>query len=498
MGAAQVELPVFALAAATSLGASWVLASRIDRLGGRLGLSEGLVGVVAALAADSPEITAAIAAFGHRQGTVGAGVVLGSNVFNLAALLGLSALIAGRIRLHRRVVLFSGAVATWVSATTVLVAFGWLSAPAGLVLVGAVLVPYVAALGMGRDRLRRLPLPEGPTDWLVRAVTEEEEELAEGQPARALRVSDLWATAVALPVVIGASVVMERAVSSLGHRYGVPDLVVGALVLAGVTSLPNAVTASYLARRDRGSAVLSTALNSNALNVAVGWLLPASVTGLVLHSGGGALAALFCLGLTVGSLALAYACRGLDRRAALVIIGTYLVFAGTVLISVGVAILWVGLGLLLGAAVPAMWSLDRSRRGAAQGPRPRPRTSASPAPAARGRGHPTLVPGWSVSRISMLGVACAAVVAGVDAALGSRVLLLGLVSVAPCCVLLTGRWRPTALAGLWAVALALALGLPDGIWATSTHAAFLGSVAVVAVTATTASWVIERRRCISP
>ena len=46
-------------------------------------------------------------------------------------------------------------------------------------------------------------------------------------------------------------------------------------MLAVVTSLPNAVTAVYLARRGRGAAVPSTALNSNAINVTA-WLDSAS------------------------------------------------------------------------------------------------------------------------------------------------------------------------------------------------------------------------------
>ncbi|MGH3255230.1 MAG: hypothetical protein ACRDOU_07430, partial [Streptosporangiaceae bacterium] len=63
-------------------------------------------------------------------------------------------------------------------------------------------------------------------------------------------------------------------------RYAVPEIVIGGLVLAAVTSLPNAVAAVYLAARGRGAATLSTALNSNTLNVAAGLLLPAAVIGL--------------------------------------------------------------------------------------------------------------------------------------------------------------------------------------------------------------------------
>src|ERR1039457_2005618 len=81
----------FVVGALVSLGTSWVLVSRLERVGERLGLSEALLGLLAALAADTPEITAAVTALTHHQLAVGSGVVIGSNAFNLAALLGLGA-----------------------------------------------------------------------------------------------------------------------------------------------------------------------------------------------------------------------------------------------------------------------------------------------------------------------------------------------------------------------------------------------------------------------
>jgi Na+/proline symporter len=74
--------------------------------------------------------------------------VIGSNAFNLAALLGLGALVAGRIGLHRRVVWLSGSVAVWVATGCLLAVLGPLSPLAGLLLVAAVLVAYVALLGL--------------------------------------------------------------------------------------------------------------------------------------------------------------------------------------------------------------------------------------------------------------------------------------------------------------------------------------------------------------
>jgi Ca2+/Na+ antiporter len=77
---------------------------------------------------------------------------------------------------------------------------------------------------------------------------------------------------LALIVVLAASTVMERIAATLGTRFAIPEIITGGLVLAAVTSLPNAVAAVFLARRGQAAATLSEALNSNTLNVLAGLL----------------------------------------------------------------------------------------------------------------------------------------------------------------------------------------------------------------------------------
>src|SRR5438552_13675165 len=119
---APVALLLLAAAFAVTVAASVVLARELDRIGERLGFSEALLGMVTALGADAPEIASAVAAVvaGHQD--TGVGVVVGSNVFNLAALLGVSALIAGPVRIHRHGLLLNGGVAVVVAISGALVA----------------------------------------------------------------------------------------------------------------------------------------------------------------------------------------------------------------------------------------------------------------------------------------------------------------------------------------------------------------------------------------
>ena len=281
---------------------------------------------------------------------------------------------------------------------------------------------------------------------------------------------------------------MEVTATALGRRYAVADIITGGLVLAVVTSLPNAVTAVYLARRGRGAAVLSTALNSNAINVMAGLLIPAVLAGLGPRSGPGTLVAAWYAGLTVLALALAYRGRGLGRMSGAVIIAGYLAFVAALVISVAqggvrpatavfpAAIIGAAGALLL--TWPARW-----------------RPGGRPATGARdGRWREeSLLPGWSIGRLWKLSLILITVIAACDAASGPHLILIGVLIVGPCCALLTARWALTAAASGFALVLGVLLGVPDRIFATLTQYAFLTAVAAAGAAATIGAAVLQRQ-----
>ena len=86
-------------------------------------------------------------------------------------------------------------------------------------------------------------------------------------------------------VVVGASIVMERSASELGAHHGVAPIVVGALVLAACDEPAQRRRRRSTSRRGRGAAVLSTSLNSNAINVLAGLLIPTTIIGIGAPSG---------------------------------------------------------------------------------------------------------------------------------------------------------------------------------------------------------------------
>src|ERR1700746_1583493 len=136
-------IPVFVASIALMLAAAAVFAQRLAHVGLRLGLPEALLGLLTALAADAPEISSAISALVQHQHAVAVGVVVGSNAFHLAALLGRSAIVAARGRARHETLELEGFVGLWLLAVLLAVVAGWVGATVGAVLVAVVVVPYV-------------------------------------------------------------------------------------------------------------------------------------------------------------------------------------------------------------------------------------------------------------------------------------------------------------------------------------------------------------------
>ncbi|HEY5261682.1 MAG TPA: sulfotransferase [Solirubrobacteraceae bacterium] len=119
-----------------------------------------------------------------------------------------------------------------------------------------------------------------------------------------------------------------------------------------------------------------------------------------------------------------------------------------------------------------------------------------PEPARRAASRSTgadlsLFGGLSIAQISWFALILCSVVAVTDA-LDSRVILIPLLVTGPLCGLLTGRWTRTAIAGIWAVVLAVLLCVPDEIWGTSTQLSYLGTVVAAALLSTSAATAIEK------
>ena len=313
-----LTIPAFVASLVVTLGAAGFFARRLDRVGGRLGLPEAVLGLLTALAADGPELTSAIVALAKGAGVVSLGVLLGSNVFNLAAMVGLSALLAGRVRLRRDALVLEGGVGLLVLLLTAGLVLGFLSPVLAAVVLTCVLGPYVVLLFRGSSSAVHLSTLHS----------------AERQPAE--HAGPLWRLAVLIPVdvaliVLGSTAMVECALSLSDHWHWSRSLV-GVLVLGPLTSLPNAFTAVRLGLADRGAALVSETTNSNTVNLFAGVVLPALFVSVARATTGVKLELGWLLVMTVVTLLLLASRRGLSRLGGVALIAFYIAFVAAELV----------------------------------------------------------------------------------------------------------------------------------------------------------------------
>ena len=301
MAGGILTLGGFAVGLTVTLAASELLARGLTAAGSRLGFSEGLIGLLAALGADSPELSSAVIAILAGAGQVGVGVVVGSNLFNLAALLGLSAIVVGGVRVRRGPLAVDGGVGLVVMlATTAMVAE--LASPGAVALI---VLPVSAAYTVALAASPRLAEPPEAT------------------------TQHSWTPVLLLPIalvgVVGGSFAMVHAALAAAPALHISDAVLGTIVLAALTSLPNLWVALHFARRDRGTALFSAAMNSNTINLVGGLIIPALLVGVGISRGSLADFA-WLLDLTLLAVLAPLLRRRLTRVTGGAIIGLYLVF----------------------------------------------------------------------------------------------------------------------------------------------------------------------------
>lgn len=208
----------------------------------------------------APEFASSALAGLRGQTGIAVGNVLGSNLFNIAFILGLTAVIRPVVvRLEQvRVEVFvtiAVAVIPFIALGTDYRFDRWFG---GLLLVG--LGAYVA---WGFRRARTHPEPEAPE-----AETELERELALQRPA--MLATPMGAALLALAglavLLLGAHLLVESA-SDLARRWGLSELIIGMTIVAAGTSAPELVTAIVATRRGQPDLVVGNILGSNIFNV---------------------------------------------------------------------------------------------------------------------------------------------------------------------------------------------------------------------------------------
>jgi cation:H+ antiporter len=212
---------------------------------------------VVAFGTSTPELVVSCLSAWNGQPDMAIGNVVGSNIFNILLILGLSAIIVP-LSVNQQLVRFD--VPLMIGLSILVLLFGLdsnLSRIDGLILVAG-LFAYVAAAIVQSRR----------ANLAIKAEYEAEfggDPQTERQPSRVML--DLVFLIAGLGMLIGGSHLFLDAGVTIARFFGVSELVIGLTLVAVGTSLPEAATSLMAAYRGERDIAVGNAVGSNIFNI---------------------------------------------------------------------------------------------------------------------------------------------------------------------------------------------------------------------------------------
>lgn len=278
-----------------------------SRLAARYGIPPLIIGLtIVAFGTSSPELVVSMTAAVKGANDVAIGNVVGSNIFNIAVILGLTALIRPptvHLDLIRREIPFLLAVSLLGFG---LVSFGNVSRLAGIFLFLGFCSYVVFSIFVARHQ----PLDGGiaPPDTAPMPVWF----------CGVLIVAGLGILVLGSHIFVGGAVATARS-------FGVSEAVIGLTIVAAGTSLPELATSIVAAIRKESDVAIGNIVGSNLFNILGILGLTASVQPLKVV-GVGVSDAGFMVGISILLLPFAFSQRSISRGEGAVLLGLYGVY----------------------------------------------------------------------------------------------------------------------------------------------------------------------------
>jgi cation:H+ antiporter len=241
--------------AVLGLGAE-LLVRGASRLALRFGVSPLVIGLtVVAFGTSSPELAVSVQSGLGGQADIAVGNVVGSNIFNVLAVLGLSALIAPLVVRHQ-LVRFEVPLVIGLSALTLLLALdGRIGLLDGLLLVGGLIAYTLLVIRQSRRESSAL-------------MAEYEQEF--GTPdagwLAGLPVQIAFVLSGLGLLVLGATWLVDSAVS-IARALDISEAVIGLTIVAAGTSFPELATSVVAAIRGEGDIAVGNVVGSSIFNL---------------------------------------------------------------------------------------------------------------------------------------------------------------------------------------------------------------------------------------
>jgi cation:H+ antiporter len=264
---------VFVISLLLAVGASAWFTRRLETIGDLFDLSPGLLSLLGALGANIPNYVSSFVAAASGQCMVGLGIILGSNIYNMAIILGISTFAAVLVKaMPCRAFAAKDVRAVAASTLAIMLTTLPLSIPVSVVLLTTNLLSLGLFCVLAFHALPRVPHGH-PARETPTALINEADPLLSGKRRMAATCS-LGEAVLALVLALGGVIVMVQTGQAFAVDIHLSQAILGLVVLAVATSLPNTVVAFTLARTDRASACVEEVLSSNSINATLGIALP--------------------------------------------------------------------------------------------------------------------------------------------------------------------------------------------------------------------------------
>ncbi|MDA0256891.1 MAG: calcium/sodium antiporter [Chloroflexi bacterium] len=251
------DLVLTAVGLGILLAGAWLLVRSAALLAVAFGLSPVIVGAtVVAFGTSAPEFVVSLAAGIDGRGGLAVGNVLGSNVTNVALVLGLAAVVRP-MAVHPRLLRWEMPVlAAATGAVLVLGAGGSLGHVAGAALFVGLVAFIVLSLRLQPDVAAAIAGEEVP----------EVPEVPEALTARAIALEVALLVGGIVALAVGSEMAVRGAIG-VAERVGMSEVAIGVTVVAVGTSLPEVLTSAVAALRGDHEIAVANVVGSNVFNL---------------------------------------------------------------------------------------------------------------------------------------------------------------------------------------------------------------------------------------
>jgi len=210
---------------------------------------------IVAFGTSAPELAVSTEAALSGQPDVAVGNVVGSNIFNVLLILGLSALLVP-LRISARLIRID--VPVMIAASTVVLAMAWngtLGRLEGLLLLGG-FVAYLAYLYVGGRSIAEAAVGAEGVEGTDRSTD-----------VSAGLARNIVAIVAGLGLLVFGSRLLVVSASDVATQLGVSELMIGLTIVAAGTSLPELATSIVAAARGERDIAVGNVVGSNIFNL---------------------------------------------------------------------------------------------------------------------------------------------------------------------------------------------------------------------------------------